>query len=161
MSFLVREMVSEDIERVQDIARQSWHATYEGIIPRTIQDCFLDAAYDTPMMNRRLQTSNLFVVEVDDEVVGFADFSQVDEDGKSKLRAIYLYPDRQGKGLGSALIQKGIEVLGKLKELIVEVEKDNMIGRKFYEAKGFEVVKEYDDNFDGHTLKTIQMIRNL
>ncbi|WP_313234994.1 GNAT family N-acetyltransferase [Sporosarcina ureae] len=157
MGFLVREMLSKDIERVQDIARVSWHATYEGMIPRAIQDCFLDAAYSTSMMNTRLQNSNLFVVEDENEVVGFADFSQVDDGDKSELRAIYLYPDRQGKGLGSALIQKGIEVLGEMREIVVEVEKENLVGRKFYEAIGFETVKEYDDHFDGHILKTIQM----
>ncbi|PID15660.1 GNAT family N-acetyltransferase [Sporosarcina sp. P34] len=161
MSFLVREMVSEDIEKVQDIARESWHATYEGIIPRSIQDRFLDAAYATTMMNTRLQTSKLFVAEVDHKVMGFADFSTLDEDGKSELRAIYLYPDQQGKGMGSALIQKGIEVLKDMREILVEVEKENIVGRNFYEAKGFEVVKEYDENFDGHTLKTIQLIKNL
>ncbi|PID21436.1 GNAT family N-acetyltransferase [Sporosarcina sp. P3] len=157
MGFLVREMVNGDIEKVQDIARESWHATYEGIIPRTIQDCFLDAAYDTSMMDTRLQNSNLFVAVLDHEVVGFADFSSVDGDGTSELRAIYLYPDQQGKGMGSALIQKGIEVLGDIKEIMVEVEKENLVGRQFYEARGFKTVKEYDDHFDGHMLKTIQM----
>ena len=28
----------------------------------------------------------------------------------------------------------------------------------FYKAKGFEIFEEFDDNFDGHILKTVRMI---
>lgn len=69
-------MVKGDIEQVQAVAKESWHATYEGIIPR---------------------------------------------------------------------------------EIHLEVEKENAIGTTFYKAKGFKIVDEYDDDFDGHILKTVRM----
>ena len=47
--------------------------------------------------------------------------------------------------------------LKSVKEIYIEVEKEYAIGKSFYEAKGFEVIKEYNDNFDGHILKTPQM----
>ena len=72
-----------------------------------------------------------------------------------------LSPDRQGEGIGSALVQKGIEKLGNVKEVMVEVEKENLVGKRFYEAKGFEIVKEYDDDFYGHILNTIQLVLKL
>lgn len=158
MGILIREMVKEDVEKVQDIARESWHATYEGIIPRGIQDNFLRAAYSDEVMETRLRSTNMYVAEYKSEVIGFADFSLADSEGKYELRAIYLYPAHQGKGIGSALLRKGIEGVENGKELFVEVEKENLVGLSFYDAKGFKIVKEYDDNFDGHILKTIQMI---
>lgn len=161
MDISIREMTIEDIDNVHDIAMESWHATYEGIIPRQLQDNFLGRAYSYDMLSKRMRNSNLFIAVVEGEIVGFADFSMVDEDGVSELVAIYLSPDKQGKGIGSALVQNGIDKLGDVKEILVEVEKGNAIGRRFYEARGFKIVKEYDDNFDGHILNTIQMVLKL
>lgn len=55
-------------------------------------------------------------------------------------------------------MDKGITMLENLKEVYLDVEKDNTIGTNFYKAKGFKIVDEYDDNFDGHILKTVRMV---
>ncbi|AOV07985.1 GNAT family N-acetyltransferase [Sporosarcina ureilytica] len=157
MSFMIREMKKEDIKQVQDVAKKSWNATYDGIIPHNIQENFLKAAYSDEMMKRRLNGSFIFVAEMEDKIIGFANFTPVNNGGQSELSAIYLYPDYQGKGIGTALLQKGIKELENVKEIYIDVEKENNIGKTFYEAKGFKTVKEYDDNFDGHILKTVQM----
>ncbi|GGA61814.1 GNAT family N-acetyltransferase [Ornithinibacillus halotolerans] len=161
MKFTIRKMTNDDVKKVQAVAKQSWNATYEGIIPNNIQENFLKAAYSDEMMQRRLEGSFLFVVEVDQNVVGFANFSPVKEGGEIELGAIYLLPEYQGKGIGSALLETGINKISGIKDIYINVEKDNQIGKTFYEAKGFEVVKEFDDNFDGHILKTIRMVLHL
>lgn len=158
MDFTIRKMQPEDIKQVQNVAKTSWNATYKGIIPLEVQENFLKTAYNDERMKQRLERSFLFVAEIADEVVGFANFSPVREDGIVELGAIYLYPEQQGKGIGSALLQKGIDDLDGIKEIYINVEKDNKIGKTFYEAKGFEVVKEFDDEFDGHILKTVRMV---
>ncbi|THE11646.1 GNAT family N-acetyltransferase [Bacillus timonensis] len=150
-------MHHEDTKQVQDVAKTTWHATYEGIIPLEVQNNFLKSAYNDERMKQRIERSFLFVAEVDGSVVGFANFSPVREDGKVELGSIYLYPEYQGKGIGSALLQQGIKDLDGVKEIYINVEKDNKIGKTFYEAKGFEMVKEFDDEFDGHILKTVRM----
>ena len=158
MNFTIREMQSKDIETVQRIARMSWHSTYEGIIPRAIQDRFLESAYSDEMMERRLKKSIMFIAETAEEVVGFANYSPVNRDGMTELTAIYLYQAYQGKGIGTALLAEGIQRLQGVKEIHLNVEKNNRIGLTFYQAKGFEVVSEFDDDFDGHILKTIRMV---
>lgn len=152
MEFSIRKMKPVDIKQVQDVAITTWKATYEGIIPLEIQENFLKFAYNNERMKQRLERSIILVAEVNDKVVGFANFSPINkEDRKVELSAIYLYP-------GSALLQEGIKVLDNVNEIYINVEKDNKIGRIFYEAKGFEVVKEFDDDFDGHILKTVRMV---
>jgi ribosomal protein S18 acetylase RimI-like enzyme len=158
MQVAIRKMVQEDINQVQDVAKTTWNATYEGIIPLEVQEKFLNSAYNEDSMKQRLEVSTLFVAEVEERVVGFANFSPVRDGGKVELGAIYLYPEQQGKGIGSALLQKGIQDLDGVTEIYINVEKDNVIGKTFYEAKGFEVVSEFDDDFDGHLLKTIRMV---
>lgn len=159
MEFSIRKMKPVDIKQVQGVAITTWKATYEGIIPLEIQENFLKFAYNNERMKQRLERSIILVAEVNDKVVGFANFSPINkEDRKVELSAIYLYPEQQGKGIGSALLQEGIKVLDNVNEIYINVEKDNKIGRIFYKAKGFEVVKEFDDDFDGHILKTVRMV---
>lgn len=154
---MIRFAENKDLKSIQQVARVSWNTTYEGIIPREVQDNFLKTAYSDEMMERRLKHSLLLVAEVEGKIVGFANFSPVRDNGDVELGAIYLYPASQGMGLGTALLQKGIEELEGVKKIYINVEKENEIGKRFYDAKGFKIVSEFDDDFDGHILKTVRM----
>ena len=158
MEFIIREMKLEDIYQVQQVAKKSWKSTYQGIIPLVIQERFLKAAYNDEMLQNRLENSFIWVSEVNRKIVGFANFSPVQEEGKTELTAIYLNPEYQGKGIGTALLNEGIKKLKGVNELFINVEKDNTIGTTFYKAKGFRAFSEFDDDFDGHILKTVRMV---
>jgi len=158
MEFNIRQMQLKDIEQVQQVAKTSWNETYKNIIPFQIQENFLKIAYSNEMLQKRLENSLFLVSEIQQEIVGFASFSNISEQGKVELTAIYFAPSYQGKGMGSALLQLGIESLSGVKEILVDVEQENAIGLRFYQAKGFKVVEEYDDVFDGHILKTVRLV---
>src|SRR5690625_5093646 len=172
MTIIIRKMTRKDMKQVQDIAKTTWHATYDGIIPRDIQNNFLDKAYSLQMMKQRLKQPYFFVAEVKGKVVGFSQFTVPDQQGMTELVAIYLYPDYQGMtelvaiylypdyqgiGIGSAFLKEGMKHLKDVKEIQLNVEKDNHIGRQFYEAKGFSVISEYQEDFAGHVLNTMRM----
>ena len=161
MDFAIRKMQKDDIQQVQQVAKTSWNYTYEGIIPPEIQESFLKSAYNDDMLQRRIELSFIFVSEINGKVVGFANFSAVTEGGKTELLAIYVLPKYHGKGIGTALLKEGIKNLEGVKEIFVNVEKDNYIGTTFYRAKGFEFFSEFDDNFEGHILKTVRMVLKL
>ncbi|MBW8348494.1 GNAT family N-acetyltransferase [Bacillus sp. IITD106] len=158
MDYIIRKMTEEDIKEVQKVARTSWNHTYKDIIPMEVQEKFLRSAYSDEMMLRRLKHTFMYVAEVDGKIVGFANFSPVKEGGKVDLYAIYLYPEYQGKGIGTSLLTEGMNNLENTKEIYINVEKDNHIGKTFYKSKGFEVVSEIDEDFDGYILKTIRMV---
>jgi len=158
MSYLIRKMRKEDTVNVQDVAKKSWNATYEGIIPSAIQENFLKSAYSDEMMKKRLNGSLFLVAEIENIIVGFANYSPVNNKGEAELGAIYIYPEHQGEGIGTALLQEGIRNLEGVKEIFINVEKENKTGKTFYEAKGFNIVEEFDDDFDGHILKTVRMV---
>ncbi|WP_409369777.1 GNAT family N-acetyltransferase [Lysinibacillus sp. 38-6] len=156
MTLIIRQMNKDDISFVQKIAQTSWYVTYEGIIPKQIQDRFLQAAYNENRLLVRLQKSPFLIAQMGETIVGFANFSNVNE-GQAELLAIYLDPAYQHMGIGSALLENGIQKLQGAVSLTVCVEKDNTIGRQFYMAKGFQQVEEFDDLFDGHMLKTLRL----
>ncbi|MFJ7735728.1 GNAT family N-acetyltransferase [Lysinibacillus sp. NPDC097287] len=160
MTLIIRHMTQDDIPFVQEIAKISWHTTYEGIIPRAIQDKFLQNAYSIDRLMQRLQGSPFFVAELNGTLVGFAHFSNTKEE-QAELFAIYLMPDLQNQGIGTALLQHGIHVLEDAETLTVCVEKDNLTGIHFYNAKGFKILDEFEHTFDDHVLKTVRMVLEL
>ena len=161
MNITIREMNYEDTNQVQKIAQTSWNATYEGIIPLEVQNNFLKLNYSDESMKQRIELSIVYVAEVEGKVVGFANYSKVRDDGKVELAAIYLFPEFQGKGIGTALLQQAVKDLEGIKEIYINVEKENKIGMNFYEAKGFEIVKESDEEFNGHILKQVRMVKKV
>lgn len=161
MNITIRKMHYEDTKQVQRIAKTTWNATYEGIIPLEVQNNFLKSNYSDKSMIQRIERSIVYVAEVEGKVVGFANYSTVRDGGKVELAAIYLYPEFQGKGIGTALIHQAVKELKGIKEIFINVEKDNKIGMNFYEAKGFEIVNESDLEFDGHILKKVRMVKKV
>lgn len=157
MNYTIRKMIAADIIAVQIVAKESWHATYDGIIPLGIQNRFLAQAYSDEMMFRRLEHSLIFVAEVEGKVVGFANYGKTNDAKEAELAAVYILPAYQGFGIGSAFLKAGIQALNGIQSIIVEVEKENDVGKKFYLAKGFHVIAEYDNPFEGHPLKTIRL----
>ncbi|MBN8435004.1 GNAT family N-acetyltransferase [Priestia flexa] len=154
MKYVIEKMTVNDIHSVQQVATDSWNHTYKGIIPLDVQNNFLRAAYSTEMLKKRMEESELWVALVETKVVGFANFTPVNEKWESELLAIYLLPDYQRKGIGTALFAKGSR---HVKKVIVHVERENQSGMSFYRTQGFTVTDEFDEDFDGHLLQTVQM----
>ncbi|MDM5188337.1 GNAT family N-acetyltransferase [Bacillus sp. DX4.1] len=161
MTYVVRKMNAEDIAAVQEVAKLVWHDTYKGIIPQDIQDKFLGQAYSDEMMKRRLEQSHLLVAELEEKIVGFANFSLVKHQNEAELGAIYILPEQQGNGIGTTLLQRGLTVLEDVKKLYVYVEAANEKGKSFYEAKGFAIVEQFEEDFEGHMMQTIRMVLHI
>lgn len=151
---MIREMRATDIEAIQHVAAISWHATYENIIPRDVQRNFLQLAYSKERLLQRMVETNFYVAIAEDEIIGFANFSSVRANGQVDLSAIYVLPSKQGKAIGSNLLAHGIQQL-QPSVITLNVEKENLIGRQFYNGKGFTVVREFDEPFLGYTLKMV------
>lgn len=90
--------------------------------------------------------------------MGFANFSKVKEAGDVELGAIYLLPEYQGYGLGTALLQECIANVDSAKKVYINVEKENDSGVRFYDAKGFKVISEFEDDLEGHRTMMLRMV---
>ncbi len=42
LNVTIRKMDKEDIRQVQNVAKKSWHTTYEGIIPYNVQQSYIN-----------------------------------------------------------------------------------------------------------------------
>lgn len=158
---MIRTGTSQDITAVQEIAHISWNDTYEGIIPPTIQESFLNKSYSMPMMEMRLKKTIVLVAEHEGQPIGFANFTKLDDDGDAELIALYLKPEYQRNGYGKKLLDSGLSYLLNGSNLFVYVESENQKGRSFYEANGFELVEEFEELFEGHPLQTAKYVFDL
>ena len=156
MVLIIRPIEEADIPKVQNVAKESWNATYQGIIPEEVQNNFLKVAYSDEMLKKRLNQI-IFVAEHDEKIVGFINLKETEQANTYDLSAIYLLPDYHGKGIGSRLIAHSIESIKNFEEIFLEVEKDNINAVNFYKKLGFKIVDEYNDDFDGHILRTLKM----
>ena len=151
-------MEHDDIAAVQQIAKITWNDTYEGIIPATIQELFIERSYSSAMMMKRLEKTAVYVALHDDHIVGFANFTRVDEDGDSELTAIYMLPSHQHLGYGKKLLSEGLKNISDANQLLVYVESENQKGRAFYERNNFTCIEEFDEFFEGHPLSTAKYV---
>ncbi|QYA48159.1 GNAT family N-acetyltransferase [Nosocomiicoccus ampullae] len=121
-----------------------------------MQNNFLNSAYSDEMLKKRLEQI-VFVAEDKGKIVGFINLNETNKPNIYDLTAIYLLPAYQGKGIGTKLIKHSIQEVEVFEEVFLEVEKSNINAVNFYKKLGFKIVDEYDDEFDGHVLKTLEM----
>ncbi|SEC40732.1 GNAT family N-acetyltransferase [Paenibacillus sp. GP183] len=159
MGTIIRRMIVDDIPMLQQVAKTTWNKTYEGIIPSHIQEAFLQRNYSETAMKNRMDRSVVFVADIAGKIKGFANFFRSKEHvEEAELGAIYILPEKQSQGIGSQLLNAGIEELSGIKSLFVVVERENTIGKRFYASKGFVTLNEFEEQLDGHTLKSLKMV---
>lgn len=157
---IIRLATNADLAGVQAVARRTWQVTYRGLIPEDVQQRLLSQWYALENLERSLTTESswLFVAKIGMEIVGFAQFV-LRRDGSGQLTRIYILPEHQVEGIGGALLEKGVKALKELevKELRVVVERDNLVGRRFYEAKGFRWLRDFEDEIRDNVIGIFRM----
>jgi ribosomal protein S18 acetylase RimI-like enzyme len=158
----IRRAEVTDLPNVETVARAAWPVVYAGIIPDEVQRRLLDDWYSQESLRRALaaQRSTFFVAESGEEVVAFAQYVRRSTESV-ELTRIYVLPARQRGGIGTRLLDAGLAEFARegLKRLTVSVERENRIGRHFYERSGFGEPSEYSLELPGYVLDLVKYRR--
>jgi ribosomal protein S18 acetylase RimI-like enzyme len=158
----IRLAANDDIAAIEKVARLTWQLTYSAIISPDNQERWLGQNYAPSALTKAISRidSWFFVAIFQSKIVGFAQFLLRKEKKSGELTRIYVLPEYQRRGAGGLLLEEGLAALSKsgIDRLFVDVEKDNPIGRQFYEKKGFRQVKEFVFPMTGQSLPMVEYV---
>lgn len=132
---------------------RAWNAAYDDIVSESViqriasspSEDHIDALFE------RIHARRYFVaVDETDTVRGYAYFRWGDDQTKefvgsteAGLKEIYVDPDYWGRGIGTALLERGLDELPDSgTALKLEALSENELGKRFYTARGFEPLAE-------------------
>jgi ribosomal protein S18 acetylase RimI-like enzyme len=149
----IREATPGDIPEIQSVAEAGWQATYGDILDSETIDAALAEWYDEQSLEKVIEdeTVGYFVAEAE-QVVGYCSGSGTD--GTGYLGAIYVDPDEQRSGIGTALLDR-FEQWARSEgctELRIEVIADNEAGRRFYETRGYQIRESEERDVFGESV---------
>ena len=124
---IVRKYEEEDLNSVLSV----WENTQQiahPFLPKTFQ-----AQEKKNIRELYLPNADTWVLEEDSQVVGFIALIG------NEIGGLFLQPTHHGKGFGKLMVDKAKELHG---ELVVDVFKNNTVGRQFYSKYGFKLVEK-------------------
>lgn len=144
-----------ELRAIVRVNRRAWLEAYDDVFPEPILETIAERPSDEELADRvgsmRENRDRLLVaVETDTEatresVRGYAyvrwlpdetkDFVGADEAG---LKELYVDPAHWSAGVGTALLEAAVDLADDATALVLETLAGNDVGRRFYEARGFE-----------------------
>jgi ribosomal protein S18 acetylase RimI-like enzyme len=141
-AFVVRRCRPHDIASLSRLLKVCWHATYDRMLGerQAVQaGRHLHSKFNLGLWIARSlisRDSTVLVATRDGTPVGHA---MAQRDGAEIiLYSLYVHPEWQGKGIGSALLDAVIAGHPEAKAIRLEVLKDNAAAIAWYRTKGFE-----------------------
>ncbi|MEU4800457.1 GNAT family N-acetyltransferase [Streptomyces sp. NPDC023327] len=156
---LIREMTLDDVDAVAEVRVRGWQAAYTGLMPKPYLDSMSvteDAEQRRAFLERGTGAMANWVAERAGQVVGWACFGPHPEpEGPPRggeLYAMYVLPEQQSSGVGTALMDKVVSEAHRrgLPWVRLWVLQRNAPARRFYEWKGFRLDgNEESSDIDG------------
>ena len=158
MEIKYRPLQKEDGYEWYTLLDEVWRVAYGHIFPKEVfdgRDYAREERVKGLTVDKYVGESKIaYVAECDGKIVGLM-FGTLDTDyecfknGYADLTALYVYPEYQGKGIGTALRDIFTEWANakKVNKYIIGVLKDNTKARKVYESWGGKL-SEYEQIYE-------------
>jgi ribosomal protein S18 acetylase RimI-like enzyme len=145
---------AEDAESIADLSRVTFYETFAGQNTRENMDKFMNEQFTRENLMKEVGADgNIFLVaEVEGDMIGYARMREalappgLNDLPTIELARIYAVQSRIGKGVGSALMEKCIEMAKQQhkKSIWLGVWEKNQHAIAFYQRWGFEKFSEHD-----------------
>ncbi|MFC3740588.1 GNAT family N-acetyltransferase [Paractinoplanes deccanensis] len=142
MSVKIRRANQGDIEAIISVGRQTWPRTYEFAGAEYVSKG-LATWWSAEAIQRTLETTTVLVADGEKAIVGTGNIDLRPE--VPVIWKLYVVPEMQGAGIGSALIDELVDVAAG-RPVRLEYTDGNAHAAGFYAAHGFvEVRREAND----------------
>ena len=142
MTLIIRAADGNDLMAVVDVGRRTWPLTYGPIAGEDYVAMGLAKWWTEDATIPAIRSGRVTVAEVDGEVVGIASVGPHED--YLVLWKLYVLPEYQGKGIGSALVESVVAAAtGVHREIRISYLHGNTLAEAFYRGKGFvEISRE-------------------
>jgi len=134
---MIRELSFIDIDCIYDIINSAARA-YRGVIP---SDCYHEPYMPKEELQREMYSMTFFGWEERRRLVGVMAFQPVKD--VTLIRHAYVLPDRQGKGIGTRLLDH-LRQMTRTRQLLVGTWADATWAIEFYQKQGFNLMPDKD-----------------
>ncbi|MCQ0986629.1 GNAT family N-acetyltransferase [Jiella marina] len=148
MTFFVRTASRNDLEAISSLLGETWHATYDAIYgPEKVSEITTSWHSVKALETRLTRPESEFIVADDAERIGGVAFAASSDPERKlvMLHQLYVHPDLQGQGIGTALLEEVIAAFPDATTIRLEVEEANSGAVEFYRAHGFEAIGRTED----------------
>jgi len=161
MNCLIRKGTKEDCKAIAHIITVGWNEAYKGLVPNSFleelknnEDERVKQSYDKFDEN----DNNQYVLEIDNEVVGFVKFgisSYEDYQDCGEIFALYIMSEYKGNGFGRKLVDIAKNELKSMgyNKMVIACLKEN-VSNEFYKYIGGVYVKDI-------LFERLQLLENL
>lgn len=142
----IRPATIDDCEAIREVARATWHDTYDELDPETIDETIDEWYGDEALETALSKAGTAFLVAEsaeprsgeDGDIVGFA--HGVVQGDEGDILRLSVHPDHQNDGVGTALsdrLREDLQDFNMERMRAIDLA-SNEGGRRFYEERGFE-----------------------
>lgn len=153
MKLTMRECKIEDLSLLHDVSCQTYKDTFELYNTETNMKAYLEQAYNIEKLCGELSNSNsaFYFIYADEKLAGYLKLNEfkaqtdINDPQALEIERIYVTKEFQGKGLGSILINKALDIaITKVRSYIwLGVWENNKKAISFYEKNGFYRIGEH------------------
>ncbi len=143
LAFEIRKATDSDLPEIRRVLVDTWHASYDALFGRDTVAELSAQWHSMPALQALVAGGAVLLVAVDETgaVIATVGVRRVD-DAAVQLLQLYVLPDMQGRGIGTALMNAAMSHLPGARVMTIEVEPRNARACRFYEGHGFECTGE-------------------
>jgi ribosomal protein S18 acetylase RimI-like enzyme len=149
-ALVIRVARFSDIDDLSDLAILTYKASFGHTFTQQDLDAHLSTHLTWEPFERMLAEDVVLVAELDDRLIGYTQFGDakslsVNQDER-ELRRLYIHPESQNMGYGSALMEAALSHtdMRNARTIYLDVWEHNIGALRFYKRFGFEVVGTRD-----------------
>lgn len=132
----VRNAIHADVDALLTVGRQAWRSTYVPLVGEQYVQDFLDRWWTADGLRSAIDAGHVWAGCLNGEVAGMASYSI--KALVLTVHRLYVAPARQGQGVGTALVERIVEVeRPNADRIALAFMAGNDAAGRFYERLGF------------------------
>jgi len=148
-----------DVKAIQAVLRATWLDTYSPYLAQTTLDEVTAVWHDAAMLEARILDQEIFfaVAKEDDGGIAGLVTAQRRATGDLFIYRLYVRPDLQHQGLGTALYQATLAAFPGIRKVRLQVVANNQKGFAFWRKLGFMESGGHKETVAGETIPVTEM----